>query len=366
MKIIKSLFAVIPFLKLFTSSTTKLILTIFILSVILNINSCNSVTEPEIQPGRRDYVWEVDTIKPGNESLYLRRIWGSSPNDIWAVGSSSWTATSIWHYNGKEWRCDSIPRKVVANGLFGVAQNDVWLGSCCGLNTIWRFNGNNWFQFAELNPENGYNHITLNCFDGLSASNIYGVGFTELYGQNKWKAMIMHFNGNNWRIVNIPEIRVGFESFAVDEKSGDLVISGTDYDPKGFVSKVYFWDGRQLKELLSELGGWAFVTKLGNEIFVSYSAKIYKYDNKKLNLWKNNTGTLINGNIICGRNRNDFFISTYEGIAHYNGTNYNTLYTKTQDNNVAIGIGTIFEKDVFFIINDFTLGKNLILHGKLN
>lgn len=339
---------------------------VFLLVGFVISQSCSSVTEPDKLPGRRDYVWEVDTINPGNESLSLGRIWGSSPNDVWAVGSSSWTATSIWHYNGKQWRCDSIPRKVAASGLFGISQNDVWLGSCCGLNTIWRYNGIKWYQFAEVNPENGYNQIAINYFDGTSASNIYGVGFTELSSASKWKALVMHFNGNNWRIVNLPEVKVSFETVAIDETSGVLVMSGTDYNfSSSFIAKIYYLDGRELKELLSE-SGWSFVTKLGEEIFATMNSIIYKYENKKLVPWKNNGGTTINGNIICGRSRYDFFIGAYGGIAHYNGNDFQLIYKTDPNQRIEIRRGVIFEKDVFFIALNYTLGRNLIIRGKLN
>jgi hypothetical protein len=348
-----------------TTMKTINILLIIVAALIL-ANSCNGPTEPELQPGRRDYTWQVDTIKPGNESLSLGRIWGSSPNDVWAVGSSSWTATSIWHYNGKQWRCDSIPRKVGANGLFGISQNDVWLGSCCGLNTIWHYNGNNWYQYAEIIPEDGYNQITINYFDGMSASNIYGVGFTEQYGANKWKALVMQYNGNVWRFVSMPNVRVSFETVVIENKTGILVMSGTDFDPSyGFIAKIYYLDGEELKELLSE-SGWSFVTKLGNEIFATMNSSIYKYENKKLVPWKNNFETPINGNIICGRSRNDFFIGAYGGIAHYNGNDFQIICKTEPNQHIEIRRGVIFEKDVFFIAQNYTLGRNLIIRGKLN
>ncbi|MEW6509291.1 MAG: hypothetical protein AB1432_16290 [Bacteroidota bacterium] len=361
MKVVKSFLAVNSVLRLFTSAITKLILIILILLIFVNINSCNGVTEPEIQPGRRDYVWEVDTINPGNESLYLLRLWGSSPSNVWAVGASSWSATSIWRFNGSIWKCDSIPRKVNPSGLFGRSYNEVWLGNTNS--TIWKYDGNSWILFGEYKAD-GYDATIIQAFDG-TANNIYGAGFKNSYQRNEQKSVLINFNGNIWRFINIPELSTNFETIALDEKSRHLVITGTNYDPKGFVSKVYCWDGKQLKELLSELGGWATCTKLGNDIFVSYSARIYKYDNKNLILWKNNTGTPINGNIICGRSGNDFFISANQGIAHYNGTNFEIIYKLEIGQRVQVLIGIVFEKELFFVAHHFDIGKNLIIRGKL-
>jgi hypothetical protein len=137
-------------------------------------------------------------------------------------------------------------------------------------------------------------------------------------------------------------------------------MSGTVYDPAGFVAKAYCWDGKNLKELLSG-SGWSFVTKLGNEIFATLASKIYKYSNKQLVLWKDNSGSGINGNIICGRSSNDFFIGGINGIVQYNGTDFTTIY----NTNLTVERGTVIGNDVFFIGTDYSNMKNYIIHGIL-
>ncbi len=327
----------------------------FLFTLLISCN--NNPIEPEPQPGRRDYVWTVDTINPGNESLYLVRIWGSSASDVWAIGASSWTATSIWRFNGKQWRTDSIPRYVQPFAIFGIYNNEVWLGNANS--TIWKYNGSQWYRFGEYKVS-GYDRVNINYFDGTSSNNIYGVGFADVYNSNIAKAVIMRYDGSDWRFMNVPETKVSLETVAIEVKSNVLVMSGTVFDPSGFIAKVYCWDGKELKELLSG-SGYSFVTKLGEEIFATHASKIYKYTNKQLLLWKDNTGKGISGNIICGRSRNDFFIGGNDGIAHYNGADFTTIYQTS----LAVRRGFIFEKDVFFIANDFTNGKNLIIHGQL-
>lgn len=123
---------------------------------------------------------------------------------------------------------------------------------------------------------------------------------------------------------------------------------------------MYCWDEGSLIELLSNYG-YSFVTKLGDEIYATLGSKIYKYFDKQLTLWKDNTGTGINGNIICGRSRNDFFIGGNGGIYHYNGTDFSIIY-RTE---LTVQRGTIFKGDVFFIGTDYSKGKNYVIHGKL-
>ena len=328
-----------------------------ILSIVTIINSCNHSTEPEPQPGRRDYTWTVDTINPGKESLYMLRIWGAEATDVWAVGSSSWSATSIWHYNGIKWSCDSIPRRINPSALFGISKNDVWLGNTNS--TIWRYYGQ-WELYGKYKVNN-FDNIVIEDFDGTSPNNIYGVGFSDVYNTNNYKAVIMHFNGYKWDFINIPDTKVSFVFMKIDPKSSALIISGMIYDPSGFVPKAYCWDGKNLIDLPFNGTGDTFVTRLGDEIFVSVGSKVYKYSDKRLSLWKDNTNTSIGGRLWCGRSRNDFFIRDVNGISHYNGTDYSLLY-KT---NLYVGLGTIFENDVFFIAYDHTTGKNYVIHGQL-
>jgi hypothetical protein len=328
---------------------------IYLFSVLV---SCNrNPTEPEPQPGRRDYVWTVDSLDPGGESLFLLRIWGQSPNDVWAIGASSWSATSIWHYNGKQWRCDSIPRYVQPDAIYGFSKNEVWLGN--HNSTIWKYKGNQWSLVGEYKVD-GFDMLSINYFDGMSQSNIYGVGFVELRNANKWKGLIMHYNGYSWAYVNVPETRVSFETVAIEPKIGVLVMSGTVYDQAGYIAKIYCWDGKELKELISG-SGYSFVTKLGDEIFATHNSKIFKYVDKNLILWKDNSNTGIYGNIICGRSRNDFFIGSSDGITHYNGTNFETIFRT----NLRVERGIIFENDVFFMETDYTTRKNYIIRGQL-
>jgi len=332
---------------------------VFISSILfLQLVSCkkNFVEPITIYPsGSRDYTWSVDTLNSGYESLYLGRIWGTSSNDVWAVGSSSSVRTTIWHYNGNQWRCDSVGRLVQPSAIFGIYSYEVWLGN--ENSTIWKFDGYNWGKFGEYKIT-GFDWLDINAFDGTAIDNIYGVGFVD--SNTDAKAIIMHYNGTIWSFINVPIVKVSLETVAIESKTGVLVMSGTIYDPTGFVAKVYYWDGKDLKELLSGFG-WSFVTKLGDEIFATLASKIYQYSNKQLILWKDNSGKGINGNIICGRSKNDFFIGGINGIVHYNGSDFTTIY----NTNLTVERGTVIGQDVFFIGTDYSNMKNYIIHGKL-
>ncbi|TAK56744.1 MAG: hypothetical protein EPO24_10710, partial [Bacteroidetes bacterium] len=51
--------------------------------------------EPEIidtiQPGKRDYVWSIDSVDYGNlpSTIQLESIWGSSATDVWGASPAA-------------------------------------------------------------------------------------------------------------------------------------------------------------------------------------------------------------------------------------------------------------------------------------
>ena len=54
-------------------------LMVFLAIFMVGCNN-NPVTPKELEPGRRDYVWTVDTLEtPFNT---VRTVWGSSPTDV--------------------------------------------------------------------------------------------------------------------------------------------------------------------------------------------------------------------------------------------------------------------------------------------
>jgi len=320
---------------------------------------CSSATGPITNSGgRRDYTWTVDTIKT-IDPLTLTRIWGITPTDVWAVGSTGSPAITIWHFNGSRWGCDSIGRPFYPWAIIGYSGDEVWLGNTSS--TIWKYDGSQWQQYGIYNVA-GYDKTWIMNFDGTASNNIYAVGSANKLDGSDYKGTIMRYDGKSWKFANLPYVKVGFGDGKIDQSSGVLIIEGTVYDTTGWINKVHAWDGNQLKEIYS---GYSYpnVGSVLHEVLVNIDKKIYKYSNGQLILWKDLSGTDCIGKIWCGRSENDFFIGSSSGIGHYNGTDYKTIFTK---NNPNISGGFIFDKDVFFIMdepnNSFI---NYIVHGKL-
>ncbi len=332
---------------------------VLLLLVIISENSCkdNGVGPGNSDYGRRDYTWEIDTIRT-QDPLTLTRIWGISPTDVWAVGSGATSAIDIWHYDGKYWRCDSVARFFTPWAVIGFSSNEVWLGNSSS--SIWRYNGYQWQQFGNYSIE-GFKQVVIQNFDGLSSDDIYGVGFAESTNGVDYKGIIIHYDGEKWSFVNIPPIEVGFADGKIEQESNTLLLEGTDYATTGWVNKVHAWDGNQLKEIYSG-GPYASVGNIQHEVLITINQKIYKYTDGQLVLWKNLTGSEYSGKVWCGRNENDFFIASANGMGHFNGQDFKTLFRT----NLTINGGYIFDKDVFFIYADNNkVGINIVVHGIL-
>jgi len=330
------------------------------------LESCKSPTtanegsNTNLIPGRRDYTWTADTIKTV-DALSLDRIYGITPTDVWATGVSSWTATTIWHYDGNRWGCDSISRNISPWAVIGFSSNEVWIGN--GNSTIWKYNGSQWQLYGTYHI-GGFDQVVFQNFDGLSPNDIYGVGGAENNVGSNYEGIVMHYDGINWTFANIPSVKVGFVDCKIDQSSGDLVLEGTDYDSTGWISKIDVWNGQSLKEIYSGIP-YAAVGRIGDQVYVTIDGKILKYINGQLTLWKDLSNYGAIGNLWCGRSESDFFMwSTTGGIGHYNGSDFRVLYKFKP--NMEISGGYISDIDVFFLVHDPDTGNNIIVHGKLN
>ncbi len=332
----------------------------FFLMLLITFQSCKSPDGPnEIQPGRSDYTWRADTIKILNNGLNLTRIWGITQSNVWVVGTGTSSFLSIWHYNGDRWGCDSIGRNNDPWAIIGFSSNEVWMGNTNS--TIWKYDGSQWQVFGTYS-DSGFDEIWIQGFDGTGSNNIYGIGSAnQSYGSN-YEAILMHYDGTTWKILNIPTLKVGFNECGFDRVRGNLIIEGTYYNPNGWVEKVYAWNGKKLNELYSG-STYAPVSRIQNQVYVYMNKKLYKYGNGKLVLWKDMSNTDCASKIWCGRSEDDFFMRSSMGIGHYNGTDFETVYKIYGDTD--INGGCIFPNDVFFILHNYQTGVNVFVHGVL-
>ena len=81
-------------------------------------------------------------------------IWGSGPNNIYAVGYESGNGY-IFHFNGKEWAEGFKKIDLEFYGIWGASENDIWAIGI-GVGGIIHFDGTDWNIINELE----YNFLT--------------------------------------------------------------------------------------------------------------------------------------------------------------------------------------------------------------
>ncbi|AFN74446.1 hypothetical protein MROS_1209 [Melioribacter roseus P3M-2] len=325
----------------------------FLIVVILLVNSCGEgITEPE--PGRRDYVWERDTLRSDEFGFqFLSSIWASSPNDVWVVGDAAAQANKVWRYDGIKWRNYHFEKFITPISIHGISGSEVWMVTT--LSEIWKWNGFEWKKDTTIIPE-GYQRILFEDIYGYK-NDIYAVGIAEKTNGD-YTGVIVHYDGKKWKILSTPKIKEYFVRVLFLEKEDILITAYTFNDPLE-PARLYKYENEELI-LLDKSWIDYILGILNGKLYVNTDRKVYEYTGGELILKIDLSNTNYAGGLI-GRSINDFFAGNYGwNLGHYNGKSIIDLYY--MNGNLVDGI--VFDKDVFFICHDNS-GPYYILHGKL-
>jgi hypothetical protein len=338
----------------------KIISVTFISFLLILTFSCNNnPTNPvEDQPGRRDYTWTVDTIKPN----IMLRMWGSSPTDVWVVGEPGDFSKTIYHFDGSKWSTDGIFRALTPISVFGFSQNDVYMG--CGEGKIWHFDGS-WKEVAVLTKD-GHNHINFENLWGESVNDLYAFGSYFDTSGNANGSVIAHYSDNKWNMVNTNGLS-GSVVHLYKDKSDNVYmqvikIGGTTSLDSSY---IYEYNGVNYSKIYGNiwtLGLQADISLINGELYFILGNYIDKRNDSKFQTVLKVDNSNFNG-IIWGRNSKDMFLVMTDGLAHYNGTDIEYLFH--YEIGTQIFGAALFDKDVFFLIIKSQPYITLIYHGKL-
>jgi hypothetical protein len=184
--------------------SNNLIITIGLSAVLLT--SCQDSTGPEPpKPGKRDYVWSIDTISyTGSLQTLLTTIWASSPTDVYVVGHNDQNRGQMYHYNGLTWTPallavsdgGSIAGGFDLSAIYGFTPNDIYaVGERIQSNPtpppnfldsslIIHFDGIRWTE-AELERGRGLSGIW-----GKRSDDLFAVG---------WLGTLFRYDGLGWK-----------------------------------------------------------------------------------------------------------------------------------------------------------------------
>jgi len=339
---------------------------IILLSFICFI-SCikDNITEPEPEPGRRDYVWTVDTI-----DIYspIGKIWGSSPTDVWAINESDYYH-SIWHYDGISWKTDGQFRFILPHAIWGFSNNEVYIGGQNG--KIWKYNGNNWEPFAELSTE-GTEFIAFENIWGETSNDLYAVGNGPDENLLANYSIITHLNNNSWTILNTDNLIGNVVHLYKNSPDGKIYFRLTKNGGIEHIDSTLIYE--KIKNNYHKIYGDIETKGLKADISL-INHIVYFILGNELAIRNNNKFKVIlnieNPNFyqrIWGRTSKDIFLLMTDGLAHYNGENVEYLfYFKHAEDKPRTQIygAALFNNEVFFTVYEPPTHLNLIYHGTL-
>lgn len=340
----------------------KILLLIAAVTFIL-INSCaESITGPEPESGRRDYVWTEDTISiPFG---YLWKMWGSSQNDVWCIGPGGSLDQTIWHFNGVDWDTDGKSRPISPYAIFGFNKNDIWIGGQNSL--IWWYNGNKWEEKFRPLPLEHWSYSTIYSIFGTSANNLFAVGYIDSTNvPQKEIGTIFSYDGSKWKRLDIETQRLHFAKIRKASNDPNYYLVGyiINEDWSNAV-KLFSFDGTRLKEIyygvVNDYKG-AVLELINNKIYFGIDNGVYTYDGNKFNL-KFNVDNQKFTQGLAGRNEKDIFLFMWDGIAHYNGQDIQYII---QDNNLNYSDMLVFNDEIFVLCNHKSKDVAIIKRGRL-
>ena len=217
----------------------------------------------------------LDSSVSGHPDGFLN-VWGSGPSDVWAVGFRNGTGP-IFHWDGTNWqRVFTAPR--VLEGIWGTGPMDVWAsGGVSGSEVngiLLHFDGTEW---TEVEVPGGL--PMMHAIWGTSSNDVY-VG-----GRFRW----IHWDGSTWSNLELPE---PMEIFGMWGSDTNNVWTAGFAGALGSAGRVAHWDGQSVS--ITHLGdaSWTCERIWGsqpNDIWVTVGspgtvAYLYRWDGATWNL----------------------------------------------------------------------------------
>ena len=168
---------------------------------------------------------------PSAERNWLVDVSGSSPSDVWAVGSywdeTHQRRTLVMRWDGSRWTV--VPSQNVAgyeslfNGVTVVSPSEAWaVGSALdtsfsGRTLIQRWDGRSWTIVPSPNPSERGVGSNLLSVAAASSTNVWAVGDVDT-GDFVMGTLAERWDGASWRAVESPTVQEGalLDDVAVD------------------------------------------------------------------------------------------------------------------------------------------------------
>jgi hypothetical protein len=326
----------------------KILLSLLVLLLISCKHNPLEISAPA-QPGRRDYVWTVDTLKSYDN--YFTGLWGSSPNDVWTIGEGADDNTRLWHFDGSKWSPYSkemIQCKGIA--LQGFSKNNVWMVGDEG--RIWHYDGTIWKENFVYAQQDGY--ATITDIWGKNSDDIYAVGLINLASVKEQRGFILHYDGQQWQEYFKANYISQFNSVLGDDENVFVTGIRVVFKPDNFIvvdsayiSKINNNNLQKVYKVAADLP--MSLARIGNKVHFVVVNTLYRYTGGGMEQVMDFTGYNF-ANCVYGRSYNDLFIKMFDGVGHYNGTDIVYLYKFDTNFSYYSGRPMDFGNAIFFNI----------------
>ncbi len=364
--------------------STFLVSFIFFLSSLF-LSCEDSPSKPDPKKNPRDYTWKADTLEhPDANQVTMSSIWASSENDIYICGHSDITNANLWHYNGINWSNASEDYNLIQlgghslYGVWGSSADNIWavgnesqrnpedISKQISVSYIIHFNGAVWTeQFVDTN-----NVGRLKSIHGNSPNNVWACGYNGL---------ILHYNGVEWIKDTVDIITI--------KKGDEFILSSI----KIFNSKPYIMahhiDNINIKQysyfITGDIGNWKVIAShewgtgahpFGlNNIYSSPWNKLYShawgiFEWQGDNNWNQVFDNRYPISDMMGTDEDNVFaVGGFSRAHHWNGTDWHQIKeVYNEQENIYYQAVWCFDDQVFIIGSTLdTFPQNTVVwHGK--
>jgi hypothetical protein len=359
------------------TATKNILVLISLIFLTFVISSCHHTDEPIPPPpeGKRDYQWTMDTLSyPGSLQTLMRAVWASSAKNVYVVGPNDRNRGQMYRFDGAKWSDVHLAQSDGGNitgafdlyGIYGFSQNDIYaIGSKSYSNLspppnfldssmILRYDGVEWREET----------ITR----GSRLSVVWGIGSSDVWAGGE-HGTLFHFDGSRWARTNFDTLFL-FDSFAGFTHANQYAVCGKYVDfVAPFLDSLQFflmnYNGEiwtPVDSFMSTLSqpAWKFGIKLWSSNTTLYSATYGVYQ------WLGNGWELLLENdwpMRCkgSADYNIFGVGDLGRIFHWNGKNWKRL-TEIEHPDIIWWDVWTNNVETFIVGNDGR--QTYILHGK--
>ena len=344
---------------------------------LLLLFSCEKPTEPPDKRGKdpRTYDWTADTIAyPGSFQTAMRDIWGSSPSNVYIVGFNSSGPGTMFRFDGKQWKTTGfhaaeggpISGAISLWGLHGFGENDIWFvgeriyqnptppPNFLDSSLIIHFDGTRWTEHKV---------------QGRQRLAVWGIAPNDVWiGSSISDGTMLHYDGTSWSKMTLPQATSIYDITGFG--SNDVYALGGVLDSVYLATfQIFHWDGRtwtlidstkQQAASPSDFGGGGILA-VGGQLF-SVGSGMFKKQTASWQFLGWDVSSFFTD--VYGVSPTSLFVTgSYGGVFHFNGKDLHK-YNQLISNNIHF-FGVWANGEEVFVVGETGGGfKSVVLHGK--